>query len=74
MEGGEAERGNGDHDAVQDDEIGLVLHNRIAPSLGHLRDTEDASAEDGKVGKDESADEDSELAVVEEFRGGRIQL
>ena len=64
MEGGQAKGGDGDHDAVQDDEVGLVLHDGVPPSVGHLSDTEDATDEDGKVGDKQTGDEDLELRAV----------
>ena len=74
VENGEAEGGDGDHDAVQGDEVGLVLHDRIAPAVGHLADTEDATGEDGQVCEEEAAGEELEAGRTHEFDGRGLEL
>ena len=69
MEGRQAERGDANHDAVQDDKVRLILHDGVSPALGHLADTEDATDEDGQVGQDEAAGEELEACRVQELDG-----
>ena len=74
MESSQAESRNGDHDAIQDDEISLVVHDRIAPSVCHLRDTEDATHENGQVSDEEATDEDLEFGILQQFHCGWCQV
>lgn len=74
MESSQTERSNGDHDAVQDDKVGLILHDRVAPSVGHLADTEDTTSEDGQVCEDEAAGEQLERGRVHELDGRGFKL
>ena len=46
--------------SVEDQELGLVLHQGVAPSTNHLRDTVDRTNEDGDKGKTCSANVESE--------------
>lgn len=52
VEDGHCNSCNGAHDAVQRDELGFVLHERIAPPAHHLCNPIHASREDGKEGDD----------------------
>lgn len=70
MEASQADGSDGDHDAIKDDKVGLILHDGIAPATRHLADTEDATGEDGDVGEAEARDEDLEFGVAEDFGGG----
>lgn len=54
-----------DHDAVEDDEIRLVLHNGIAPTVGHLGDTVDTADEDGQEGNEDGGHEEFEGAAAQ---------
>lgn len=47
MESSQAEGSNGNHDTVQTDEVALVLHDRVTPSIGHLTNTEDTTSDNG---------------------------
>ena len=69
MESSQAEGSNGNHDTVQDDEVGLILHDRVAPPLGHFTYTENATSEDGQVCEDEAAGEQLEACRVHELNG-----
>lgn len=69
VEGRETGRRNQDHDTIEHDEISLALHDRVAPSLCHLSDTEDATGEDGDVSEYEAGDEKLEAAIVGELDG-----
>ena len=69
MESGEAQGSNGDHDAVQHDKVRLILHDGVAPPIGHLTDTEDTTSEDGEVREGEAADEQLEPCRVHELDG-----
>lgn len=73
VESSQTDRHNSDHDAVQSDEVCLGLHDRITPPLGHLADTEDATREDGDIGKGKAGNEELEALVVEEFDSGRLE-
>ncbi len=74
MERRQAERSNRNHDAVQRDKVGLILHDRVPPPVGHLSDTEDAPCEDGQVGEAEAADEQFEAQRVHELDGRGFEL
>ena len=69
MESGQAQGSNGNHDAVQNDKVRLILHDRVAPPIGHLTDTEDTTSEDGEVREGEAADEQLEACRVHELDG-----
>lgn len=47
MESSQAQGSDSDHDTVQGDEVGLILHDRVAPSIGHLTNTEDTTSDNG---------------------------
>ena len=66
MEDGEAQRGNGDHDTIEDDEVDFVLHDRVGPSVGHFCDTENATSEDDEERKHDGRGEELEIARSEE--------
>ena len=70
VEDGEEGGGDGDHDTVQDDEVGLVLHDGRSPSVGHLADTVDAANEDGEVGDGDAAGEELEAGSLHQAGGG----
>ena len=70
MKKGETQNGDGAHDAVEDDEIGFVLHDAVGPSVGHFRDTEHAAGEDGQIGEAEGAGEELEVPAMEQGHGG----
>lgn len=69
MADGQGNRRNRDHDSVQDNESILILHDRIAPSICHFRDTEDASCENGDVGEGDGASKQFEPQGGEELVG-----
>jgi len=60
MENSEAQRRDGNHDAVENDELCLVLHDLVPPSWAQLGDTVDATGEDGEVGDEETRNEELE--------------
>ena len=67
MESSQAQGSNGDHDAVQNDKVCLILHDRVAPPIGHLADTEDTTRENGYVCEGEAANEQPEARRVHEL-------
>lgn len=71
MEDCESGSRNGDHDTVKDDELSFVAHDIVAPATRHLRDTVDASSEDGGVCDNDTGEEELELQVMAEGCGGR---
>ena len=70
MEDGQAERSDSDHDAIKDDELGFILHDRIGPAARHLGDTEDATGEDDEEREDDGRGEELEVARGEQVDGG----
>lgn len=42
--------------SVEDQELGLILHQRIAPATNHLRNTVHGTNEDGDEGESRGAD------------------
>ena len=74
MEGSQAQGSNSNHDAVQNDKVRLILHDRVAPSIGHLTDTEDTTREDGDVCEGEAANEQPEACRVHELDSRGFEL
>ena len=67
MESCQAQGSNGNHHTVQNDKVGLVLHDRVAPSIGHLTNTEDTTNEDGQVREGEAAGKQLESCRIHEL-------
>ena len=63
MKRGQRDRGDEHHRAVQDDEVGLVLHDGVRPAPGHLGDAVAAAGEDGREGEEDGAGEEAEAWV-----------
>ena len=74
MESSQAQGSNGNHDAVKNDKVRLILHDRVAPPIGHFTDTEDTTSEDGYVCEAEAADEQSEACRVHELDSRGFEL
>lgn len=78
MEDSETEYGNGDHDTVENDKVGLILHDWISPAFGHLSNTEDTTHEDGNKGHSKGANEQLPTCGCHELNGrgfeGRAML
>ena len=66
MADGEGEGGKSNHNAIQDDEVGLILHNRATPAVSHLGNAVCASRENGHVSEEDCAGEDFEAKRVQE--------
>ncbi len=69
MEDSEAEYGDCNHDTVENDKVGLILHDWISPTFGHLSDTEDTTHEDGNKGQGKTADENLPACSCHELNG-----
>jgi hypothetical protein len=59
---------------IQDDKLGLILHNWIPPSTSHLSYTVATASKDGYPSCKDGSEEKFELEAVPEVRGGRIQF
>lgn len=70
VKGSEAQCGNSNHDAVQDDKVGFILHDGVLPSTGHLSNTIAAAGEDGEEGQDESTSKELEAQGVQKGDSG----
>jgi len=71
VEDRKGQRCNENHHTVQDNELGLILHNLVAPSTAHLGDTVDAAGEDCHVGDKEGAHEEAEAGILGQLARGR---
>lgn len=69
MEGDEEESSNGNHAAVEDEELRLVLHDFVPPSGSKLSDTEDATGEDGDESDEETGNEKLEAGRCDQIHG-----
>ena len=69
MEDSEAEYGDGDHNTVENDKVGLILHDWISPAFGHLSNTEDTTHEDGNIGQGKGTNEQLPTCSCHELIG-----
>ena len=67
MEYREADRSDSAHDAIENNELGLILHDRVGPTTRHLSDTEHASDEDDEERNHEGGSKELEVARREEI-------
>ena len=60
--------------SIQDDKVGLVLHNRVLPSLGHLGNTVDTSGEDGQESDEQRHGKKPESKILDDDIRRRAHL
>lgn len=69
MESDEEESSNGNHAAVENKELRLILHDRVPPSGTKLSDTEDATSEDGDESDEETPSEELKASRCDQVAG-----
>ena len=60
--------------SVKDNEISLVLHDGVFPTLGHLGDTVGTSSEDGQESDEQRGGKQAELGILDDDRRGESHL
>lgn len=74
MADGKRQHGKHNHDALQDNEVDLALHELVSPATSELRNAVHAAGEDGDVSESDGAHEGAELGTAEELHGGDGEL